>query len=99
MKRQVHQGRPRTRPAPPDDNPLILSFAARLHDWRARVRRGLKVVAADLGVSISIVSEWENGRRFPNADHLYAVSRYTGIPAWRFLHPGRGRRRGSSARR
>jgi transcriptional regulator with XRE-family HTH domain len=45
----------------------------------------LKEVAADLGVSIAIVSEWENGHRFPSIDHLQALTQYTGISASRFF--------------
>ena len=71
----------------PNRNPIVEAFAATFKDWRASSGKRLREVAADLDLSISIISEWENGNRFPGVDHLWAVSKYTGIPAWRFLRP------------
>lgn len=66
-------------------NPLVRAFAERLIRWRQEQHLTLKNVADDLGVSVSIVCEWEHGRRFPSADHFLAIARYTGVPAWGFL--------------
>ena len=66
-------------------NPLVRAFAERLVRWRQEHGITLKTVASDLDVSISIVCEWEHGRRFPSADHFLLLARYTGIPAWGFL--------------
>ncbi len=63
------------------------TFAPRFKNWRKQTRYPLKHVADDLGVSIATVSEWENGGRFPNADHLRRISEYTGIPLCGFFCP------------
>jgi transcriptional regulator with XRE-family HTH domain len=65
----------------------VQTFATRFSAWREQSGKRLKEVAAALDVSISIVSEWENANRFPNANHFHAIAQYTGIPAWRFLRP------------
>jgi transcriptional regulator with XRE-family HTH domain len=66
-------------------NPLVQKFASRLRAWRRKQGKPLKEVAADLGVSIAIVSEWEHGHRFPSVKHLQSVTRYTGISASDFF--------------
>ena len=71
-------------------NPLVIAFGTRLHEWRTERHLTLKEVAGALGVSISIVSEWERGHRFPSVDHLYAVSRYTDTPACCYLYYDNG---------
>jgi transcriptional regulator with XRE-family HTH domain len=68
-----------------DENPIVEAFAVTFKEWRASSGKRLREVAADLDLSISIVSEWENGNRFPNADHFHAIAQHTGIPAWKFL--------------
>jgi len=72
-------------------NPLVRCFAVRLLNWRKAEGRTLKEVAAELGLSISIICEWEHGRRFPSVDHLQALAQYTGIPAWCFLRESKGK--------
>ena len=44
-------------------------------------------MACDLGVSVSVVSAWENGVRFPSISHLLRLSAYTGVPVCQFLYP------------
>jgi transcriptional regulator with XRE-family HTH domain len=39
----------------------------------------LKQIAADLGVTASIVNLWELGRRFPSGKHIEALVAYTGL--------------------
>lgn len=56
-------------------------FANRLREWRRHRQIPLKQMAADLGVSIAVVSAWENGNRFPTAEHFEQLAKYTGIPA------------------
>ena len=46
-----------------------------LRHWREFVNYPLKSVANQLGVSISVCSQWENGHRFPTFKHLIAVAR------------------------
>ena len=72
-------------------NPLVRCFAVRLLNWRKAEGRTLKEVAAELDLSISIICEWEHGRRFPSVDHLQALVQYTGIPAWSFLRESKGK--------
>ena len=66
---------------------LISAFSTRLRDWRAAKRIPLKQIASDLGVSISVVSAWERGTRFPSVVHLQQVADYSGIPVCQLLRP------------
>ena len=70
--------------------PVVKVFAARLKEWRRDAGLPLKHVARDLGVSLSIVSEWENGNRFPSVVNLDALSRYIGVPVCCLLYFGAG---------
>jgi transcriptional regulator with XRE-family HTH domain len=67
---------------------LAAAFAYRLRRWRQRRRIPLKQLAAKLGVSVSVISAWEKGQRFPNLKHLEAVAKHTGIPTCQFLYHG-----------
>ena len=62
-------------------------FGANLSTWRRDNGLRLKDVAAGVGVSPSIVCEWEHGNRFPSARHLDAVAAFVGVPVWKFLKP------------
>lgn len=55
-------------------------FSRNFHRWR--VGRGLtmKEAAFDIGVSVSTVSAWGKGRRFPTGGHLDTIARLAGIP-------------------
>jgi len=70
---------------------VVDDFSHRLKEWRASRKLPLKHVARDLGVSVSIVSEWEHGNRFPSVTNLEAVSRYMGLPVCCLLYHGKGR--------
>ena len=61
------------------------TFATRILKWRQEEGRTLKQLATALDLSVSIICEWEHGRRFPSVDHLQDLAKYTGIPAWEFL--------------
>jgi transcriptional regulator with XRE-family HTH domain len=87
MKRKSTKGQRQKRLAGKDENPLVTAFSVNFSAWRKKKGVKLREVAADLDISVSIVSEWEHGNRFPNADHFYAISEYTGIPAWKYLQP------------
>ena len=69
------------------DNPLVRAFATRLRQWRQEKGQTLKVIAAGMGVSVTILCEWEHGDRFPSVDHLMALAEYTGISASDFIRP------------
>ena len=55
-------------------------LGANLRRWREERDVPLKQVAAELGVSMAVVSAWERGVRFPAGSHLDSLSDYTGIP-------------------
>lgn len=74
-----------------DKASVVDDFSQRLRDWRASRKLPLKHVARDLGVSVSIISEWEHGNRFPSVTNLEAVSRYIGLPVCCLLYHGKGR--------
>ncbi|MGA2243047.1 MAG: helix-turn-helix transcriptional regulator [Verrucomicrobiota bacterium] len=61
-----------------------------LRAWRRQRGIPLKQMAADLGVSSSVISAWENGRRFPSVTNLAALSSYTAVPVCQFLYHGEG---------
>jgi transcriptional regulator with XRE-family HTH domain len=67
------------------DNPLTKAFARRVREWRGDNGKTLKEMANAMELSISIVCEWEHGRRFPSVNHLYKLAQYTGIPASEFV--------------
>jgi hypothetical protein len=56
------------------------SFAIALRNWRRKNKVTLKVIAKDLGVSISTVSSWESGERFPGGHNFEMLVDYTGLP-------------------
>lgn len=66
-------------------------FPRLLRQWRKE--RGLKLDAAaqKLGVSKSTWGHWEDGKRFPQAGNLIALSQYTKIPLQHFFCPNRHR--------
>jgi transcriptional regulator with XRE-family HTH domain len=40
----------------------------------------LKHVAHDLKVSVSVISQWERGHRFPSLRNLESIAEYLGVP-------------------
>lgn len=68
----------------------VRSFAHRLKQWRQSRGLPLKHIARELGVSISIVSEWEHGHRFPSAANLEALAAFTGMSVCCLLYYGSG---------
>ena len=71
-------------------SPVIRAFAGRMRTWRQESGFPLKRVAKDLGVSVSIVSEWEHGHRFPSVGNLEAIAKYIEVPACHLLYIGPG---------
>ncbi len=61
------------------------SFAAAFAHWRRRHRVPLKQIASDLGLSISTVSCWELGKRFPTGRNFELLVNYTGVPPCRLF--------------
>lgn len=60
-------------------------FSKSLAEWRQENALLLKQLAPELGVSITTLHDWENGKRFPTAEHLDAISRHTGMPVCRLF--------------
>jgi hypothetical protein len=56
------------------------SFACAFTAWREKRNIPLKKIAQDLSVSVSTVSAWELGRRFPTGSNLELLVEYTGLP-------------------
>jgi len=71
-------------------SPTVRSFARRLRQWRELKGLPLKHMAKELGVSISIISEWEHGHRFPSAATLAALAEYAGTSVCCLLYHGPG---------
>jgi transcriptional regulator with XRE-family HTH domain len=61
------------------------SFATALRNWRLKNKVTLKAIAKDLGVSISTVSSWESGERFPGGYNFEMLVDYTGLPPCRLF--------------
>ncbi|MCE9612852.1 MAG: helix-turn-helix domain-containing protein [Lentisphaerae bacterium] len=63
--------------------------------WRLRsLRKGrkwaLKEVAAELRVSVTTVSDWERGTRFPSGDHLLNLAKLHETSVCKLLCAGKG---------
>jgi transcriptional regulator with XRE-family HTH domain len=56
------------------------SFATGFGNWRRKNKVSLKTIAQDLGVSISTVSSWESGEKFPGGYNFEMLVDYTGLP-------------------
>ena len=64
-------------------------FGARLRLWRRAEGLPLKRVAHDLEVSVSVVSQWERGLRFPSVKNLDSIAQYMDIPVCSLLYEGK----------
>ena len=72
--------------------PAAVAFGNHLREWRQNNDVSMKALAADLGLSVSTVSAWENGQRFPSGAHCDLVSEYLGQPVHElFSEDGTGR--------
>ena len=49
-----------------------------IHQLRMHRQWPLKYLAAQVGVSIAVCSQWEHGKRFPSAEHLVMLARIFG---------------------
>lgn len=63
-------------------------FGARLRLWRRAEGLPLKRVAHELNVSVSVVSQWERGLRFPSVKNLDMIAQYMDIPVCSLLYEG-----------
>jgi transcriptional regulator with XRE-family HTH domain len=55
------------------------SFAKALSAWRKKNNVPLRKIAAGPGISVSAVSSWEPGGRFPTGGHFQALVNHTGV--------------------
>jgi hypothetical protein len=56
-----------------------------LHEWRKERNFPLKRVAKDLGVSLSVVCQWERAIRYPGMENLIKIADYVGVPVSRLF--------------
>lgn len=63
-------------------------FGTRLRIWRRSEGLPLKRVAHELDVSVSVVSQWERGLRFPSVRNLDRIAQYMDIPVCSLLYEG-----------
>lgn len=63
-------------------------FGARVRTWRHEQGLPLKRVAYDLQVSVSVVSQWERGLRFPSVRNLDRIAKYMDVPVCSLLYDG-----------
>lgn len=56
------------------------SFAIAFSIWRHQNNIPLKQIAKDLGLSVSTISSWELGERFPTGRNFEMLVNYTGVP-------------------
>jgi transcriptional regulator with XRE-family HTH domain len=64
-------------------------FGSRLRVWRREQGHPLKRVAHDLDVSVSVVSQWERGLRFPSVRNLDRIAKYMEVPVCTLLYDGK----------
>jgi len=67
-----------------------MAFGNHLRDWREHNDVSLKEMAADLDISISTVSAWETGRRFPSGVHCDLVAEYLSEPVYQLFYNEKG---------
>jgi hypothetical protein len=65
----------------------LQEFGQRLRLWRMNRKLPLKAVAEDLGVSVSILGAWEQGKRFPTFPHLHVISLAYDVPLCALFSP------------
>jgi len=63
----------------PSGRPVTVILGDRLRTWRKAQGYPLKHIAQDMGVSVSVVSQWERGLRFPSAQNLDRLAAYMRI--------------------
>ena len=64
-----------------------LRFGKTLLAYRKGSGQTLVQAAKEMGVSVSVVSQWERGLRFPSIKNLHCISRFTKIGASELLYP------------
>ena len=67
------------KPIPCSYVPVRKILATRLRSWRLSRGLTLKAMAVELGVSPSLLSDWEHARRFPQAENIDSLVVYMKI--------------------
>ena len=68
-------------------SPLAKALAVRLKQWRHDEGLTFKAMSAKMGVSITVICDWEHANRFPDVMNLWALAQFTGISASEFIQP------------
>ena len=68
-----------------DARTLRTRLAWEIRSWRETHGTKLEVLASSVGVSVSTVSLWENGLRYPNIENLVALAATLSLPPCRLL--------------
>jgi DNA-binding transcriptional regulator YiaG len=71
-------------------HPASACLARRLREWRKSTGFPLKYLADELKVSVSTVSQWENGRRFPSLQRLERLAALMQMRVCCMLYDGPG---------
>jgi len=66
-------------------NDFEKQFGALLKRCRAEQEWPLKRVAYEMGVSVSVVSDWERGKRFPSKDNIKRLAELYRLPVCRLF--------------
>ena len=67
-----------------------VAFGSHLREWRDHNNVSLKELAADLEISVSTVSAWETGRRFPSGVHCDLVATHLGQAVYELFNDQNG---------
>lgn len=54
-------------------------FCKRLKELREYEHLGYAELGQELGVSGTAIARWENGKRIPNIESLYAIAKFFGV--------------------
>lgn len=68
-----------------DARTLRTRLAQEIRAWRETHGTKLESLANSVGVSVSTVSLWENGLRYPNIENLVALAAALSLPPCRLL--------------
>jgi transcriptional regulator with XRE-family HTH domain len=62
-------------------------LGSKLHTWRKNKGYSLQKVADKLDVSVSVISQWERGLRFPSLKNIDKLAEYMDLKVWQLFKP------------